>query len=62
MLDQLTHSEIFKGEEPIKKLIEELDAMYPTFTPTPKDDIARILYRSGQRSVVDYPLAKLHNV
>nr|BAR36107.1 hypothetical protein [uncultured Mediterranean phage uvMED] len=62
MPDELTHSEIFRGEEPIKKLIEELDAMYPQFTPNPKDDIARIMYRSGQRSVVDYLLAKLDNV
>ena len=62
MPDELTHSEIFRGEEPIKKLIEELDAMYPQFTPYPKDDIARIMYRSGQRSVVDYLLAKLDNV
>lgn len=62
MPDDLTASELFRGPEPIKKLIEELDAMYPQFTPNPKDDIARIMYRSGQRSVVDYLLAKLDNV
>ena len=62
MANELTHSDVFDGEEPIKKLIEELDAMYPHITPNPKDDIARIMYRSGQRSVVDYLLAKLNNV
>ena len=62
MPDELTHSDVFHGDQPVKKLIEELDAMYPPFTPNPKDDIARIMYRSGQRSVVDYLLAKLDNV
>lgn len=62
MPDDLTSSDIFTGDEPVTKLIEELDAMYPQFTPSPKDDIARIMYRSGQRSVVDYLQAKLENV
>ena len=62
MAKELSPSNVFDGESSIKKLVEELESMYPHITPNPKDDIARIMYRSGQRSVVDYLLAKLENV
>ena len=62
MAKELSPSDVFDGESSIKKLVEELESMYPHITPNPKDDIDRIMYRSGQRSVVDYLLAKLENV
>ena len=62
MAKHLTAQDVFEGDSAVTKLIEELDAMYPPFTPQPTDDVARIMYRSGQRSVVEYLLAKLQNV
>lgn len=53
-------AEVFlDGSGPLDKLIEELDAMYPQFNPGPDDDYNRVLYRSGQRSVVEYIKSKL---
>ena len=48
-------------ESPIEKLIEELEAMYPQVDPAPDDDWGRVLYRSGQHSVVQYLKSKLEN-
>ena len=62
MANELSVSDVFEADTNVKKLIEELAGMYPHVTPTPTDDIARIMYRSGQRSVVDYLQAKLKNV
>ena len=41
-------------EGPLTKLIEELNEMYPTLTIDPSMSHELILYRAGQRSVVDY--------
>ena len=46
-------------EGPIQKLIEELEDMYPPLTVDPSMTHEVILYRAGQRSVVDYIKAKL---
>ena len=45
-------------EGPLKKLLEELEEMYPTLTIDPSMSHELILYRAGQRSVVDYLKAK----
>lgn len=42
----------------LDKLVDELESMYPHYTPKPNDDLAVIMYRAGQRSVVDYITAK----
>ena len=47
------------SEGPLKKLVEELEAMYPRVDPQPTDDWSRVLYRSGQHSVVQYLKQKL---
>lgn len=44
----------FTGDTQIAKLLSELEESFPPVTPQPKDDIALIMYRSGQRSVVEY--------
>ena len=58
MADKLTPEDVFGGDTFLTRLCEELDAMYPPINPSPKDDDRLIMYRSGQRSVVEYILAK----
>ena len=58
---ELSQEDVFGGKTFLTKLCDELDAMYPAKTPGPQDDIAKIMYLSGQRSVVEYILAKSEN-
>ena len=58
----LTEADVFGTGTPLDRLIEELDAMYPLQNPSPKDDDRVIMYRAGQRSVVEYIKAKQNNV
>lgn len=58
----LTQHDVFGIGSPFAALAEELEAMYPPFNPTPKDEDRLIMYRAGQRSVVEYILAKQTNV
>ena len=51
MIDPL---EQFTGDTQIAKLLSELEGSFPPVTPQPKDDLSLIMYRSGQRSVVEY--------
>ena len=55
----LEREDVFGGREFLPKLVEELEAMYPHVDPQPSDDWARVLYRSGQHSVVKYLKSKL---
>ena len=50
------------GAGPLEALIEELEAMYPLQNPSPKDDDRVIMFRAGQRAVVEYIKAKQANV
>ncbi len=54
----LTTDDVFGVDTFLTRLCEELDAMYPPINPTPKDEDRLIMFRSGQRSVVEYILAK----
>ena len=54
----LTPEDVFGGDTFLARLCEELDEYYPPINPTPKDDDRLIMFRAGQRSVVDYILAK----
>jgi len=54
----LTPDDVFGGDTFLTKLCDELDAMYPPLNPSPSEDDRLIMYRSGQRSVVAYILAK----
>ena len=55
-------AELYLSDDgPLDKLIEELEAMYPQVHPAPDDDWSRVLYRSGQHSVVQYIKSKLEN-
>ena len=42
-----------------RSLINELEDNFPPTTPTPDQTIEHIMYRSGQRSVVEWILNKL---
>ena len=55
----LSREEIFGTAEFLPKLIEELDAVFPQVSPSPSDELSQIMYRSGQRSVVEYLINKL---
>ncbi len=57
----LTPEDVFGGDTFLTRLCEKLDAMYPPINPTPKDDYHLIMFRAGQRSVVEYILDKKEN-
>jgi len=42
-----------------KQAIAELDEMFPPVNPSPRDDIKMIMYKAGQRSVVEWLQKKL---
>ena len=50
----LSVQDVFGGQEFLSKLIEDLDTVYPQYLPQPEDTIAKIMYKSGQRSVIEY--------
>ena len=52
-------NEIFGGNTNLQALVDELDEMYPLLTPSPRDSDREIMYRAGQRSVVEYIKEKL---
>ena len=41
------------------KLIEELNVRFPDKSPTENEDYSQLMWRGGQRSVVDF-LLKIH--
>ena len=51
---------ILPGNKNLQALVDELEDMYPSINPTPRDEDRAIMYRAGQRSVVEYILSKLN--
>ena len=49
--------EIFGMEA--RAVMTEMESTFPPVTPTPDDTIEKIMYRSGQRSVVEWLQTKL---
>lgn len=43
----------------VERLLEELEELYPPYTATPDIALPQIMYRSGQRSVVDWIKSRL---
>ena len=37
-----------------RSLLQEAEEIFPPLNPSPTDDIATIMYRAGQRSVVEW--------
>jgi hypothetical protein len=38
----------------VRRLLEELDDVFPPVNPTPDTSVGHIMYRAGQRSVVEW--------
>ena len=55
MLTQTSHPTLESILGPnLVKIVEELDAIYPAVNPTPDMTSEEIMYRSGQRSVIEW--------
>ena len=59
MANELDASDVFGGSTNLKELVDELDELFPDFLPTPGSTLQEIMFRSGQRSVVEYLKDKL---
>jgi len=42
-------------------MVRELEENFPPITPTPGDTLDSIMYRSGQRSVVEWLVNRIEN-
>jgi hypothetical protein len=51
---ELEVKDVFDGDRIIAELLEKLEELYPLYNPNPSDNLAKIMYLAGQRSVVDY--------
>ena len=49
-----------KGME-LQAMLSDLNETFPPVNPTPTDDLTLIMYRAGQRSVVEYILNQMEN-
>lgn len=54
MANQLEVSDVFEGNSILEKLLEKLEDSFPPLNPHPDNSINLIMYRSGQRSVVEF--------
>ncbi len=44
-----------------KAMVQQLDETFPVINPSPNDSIESIMYRSGQRSVVEWLINKMES-
>ena len=42
-------------------MLQQLDQNFPPTNPTPEDSMEKIMYRSGQRSVVEWVIKYMEN-
>jgi hypothetical protein len=42
-----------------RAVLTEMEDRFPPITPTPEDSIEKIMYRSGQRSVVEWLIDRM---
>ena len=52
-------ADIFGAGTNLQALVDELDDLFPPTNPSPRDSDREIMYRSGQRSVVEFLKEKL---
>jgi hypothetical protein len=45
----------------VDALLEELNEVYPITNPSPENSIAQLMYRAGQRSVVEWIQQRINN-
>lgn len=50
----LSPNEVFGTDSAIEKLVEKLDQTFPLYNPSPEDELSKIMYLAGQRSVVEF--------
>ena len=55
---ELRTEDVFGGDTFLTRLCEELEEYFPLTNPKVTDTIDQIKFRAGQRSVVEYILAK----
>ena len=41
------------------KILQEMDANFPPHNPHPKEELSVIMYKAGQRAVVDWLINRL---
>jgi hypothetical protein len=44
----------------VERLLEELEDQFPQFLPQPNDPVNLIMYKSGQRSVVEFIQSRIN--
>jgi hypothetical protein len=54
---ELNTLEVFGMEA--RAVLKELEELFPPVTPTPTDTMQTIMYRSGQRSIIEWLKIKL---
>jgi hypothetical protein len=54
MAEELNPSDVFAGDAPLTKLVDQLDDAFPLYNPSPDDNLAKIMFLAGQRSVVEF--------
>ena len=59
MSTSLSTLELFGMEA--KAVLQQLEETFPPVNPGPGDSISTIMYRSGQRSVIEFLKTKLEN-
>ena len=59
MSTSLNMLEVFGMEA--KAVLHQMEERFPPVNPSPEDSIEKIMYRSGQRSVVEWLVDKLEN-
>ena len=42
-------------------IIEELETIFPPVNPTPTDSLSAVMYKAGQRSVVEWLFNRMNN-
>ena len=50
----LSTADVFSGDSALKQIIVKLNEIYPPLNPGPGDTMEQIMYRAGQRQVVEY--------
>lgn len=58
MSTYLNTLEVFGMEA--RAVVKEMEETFPQVTPSPDDSIEKIMYRSGQRSVVDWIIERMN--
>ena len=45
----------------LSSILSQLDEIFPPVNPSPTDDHSLIMYRAGQRSVIEYIQTQMEN-